>query len=216
MKARWWLALAVAAALAARAQQPHDHPPRTSDDYVRFLENPQRDQWQKPHEVIQALDFRPGESVADIGAGTGYFSRRFARHAAKVYAVDIDASLLERARKNAPPNVEFILAAPDDPKLPERSVDTIFFCNVLHHIENRPAYYAKLKRALKPGGRIVNIDFHKRPLPVGPPVDHKLSEEQVVEEFQAAGFELNRSFDFLPYQYFLVFELKTPEEASQP
>jgi ubiquinone/menaquinone biosynthesis C-methylase UbiE len=216
MKSRWWLTLAVAAALAAPAQQPHHHPPRSLDEYARLLENPQRDEWQKPDEVIQALDFRPGESVADIGAGTGYFSRRFARHAAKVYAVDIDASLLERARKNAPPNVEFILAAPDDPKLPERSVDTIFFCNVLHHIENRPAYYAKLKRALKPGGRIVNIDFHKRPLPVGPPVDHKLSEEQVVEEFQAAGFELNRSFDFLPYQYFLVFELKTPEGASQP
>ncbi|MCL6507405.1 MAG: class I SAM-dependent methyltransferase [Bryobacteraceae bacterium] len=215
MKSRLWLALAVVAALAARAQQPHDHPPRTSDDYVRFLENPQRDQWQKPDQVIQALGFRPGESVADIGAGTGYFSRRFARHAAKVYAVDIDASLLERARKNAPPNVEFVLAAPDDPKLPERSVDIIFFCNVLHHIENRPAYYAKLKRALKPGGRIVNIDFHKRPLPVGPPVDHKLSEDQVVAEFKSAGFELARSFDFLPYQYFLVFELKTQDGASQ-
>lgn len=208
MMRRFWLAFAFALAFPLWPQQRHDHAPRASEDYARAPENPQRDAWQKPDLVIEALKLRPGESIADIGAGTGYFARRFARHAGKVYAVDIDPGLLERARKNAPPNVEFILAEADDPKLPDGAVDTIFFCNVLHHIEERPAYYARLKRALKPGGRIVNIDFHKRPLPVGPPVDHKLSREQVIEEFQAAGFELAESFDFLPYQYFLVFRLK--------
>jgi ubiquinone/menaquinone biosynthesis C-methylase UbiE len=156
--------------------------------------------------VVEALAIRPDEVIADIGAGTGYFSRRFARHAAKVYAVDINPKLLAMAAKGAPQNLETITAGPDDPKLPEARVDTIFFCNVLHHIHNRPAYYARLLKALKPGGRIVDIDFHKRPLPVGPPVDMKIAEKYVVAEFSAAGMELAASHDFLPHQYFLVFE----------
>ena len=82
----------------------------------------------------------------------------------------------------------------------------VFFCDVLHHIENRPAYYAKLAKALKPGGRIVVIDFYTKPLPVGPPPDMKLSDEQVIAEFRKAGFTLSKRVDTLPYQYFLFFE----------
>jgi hypothetical protein len=77
---------------------------------------------------------------------------------------------------------------------------------VLHHIDNRPAYYRKLAAAIKPGGRIVNIDFHKRETPVGPPVSMKLDEKDVVKEFESSGFRLTKSFDFLPHQYFLMFE----------
>ena len=171
-----------------------------------MLNAPSREAWQKPDEVVKALGLKPGESVADIGAGTGYFARRFATHVGKVYAVDIDETLLKTAAENAPPNLETVLATPDDPKLPEASVDVIFFCNVLHHIENRAAYYQKLARALKPGGRIVNIDFYKKPLPVGPPAGKKLSENDVVTEFKAAGFTLTKTHAFLPYQYFQVFE----------
>jgi ubiquinone/menaquinone biosynthesis C-methylase UbiE len=193
-------------ACTAIAQVPHQHhPPRSADEYAKVLENPSRDAWQKPHEVIAALELKPGEVVADIGAGSGYFARRLARHAAKVYAVDIDPKLLELAKKDSPANLETVLALPGDPKLPENSVDTVFICNVLHHIENRPAYYAKLLKALKPGGRIVNIDFYKRDLPVGPPVGMKLSEEQVEAEMKAAGLRLEKSLTFLPHQYFLVF-----------
>jgi ubiquinone/menaquinone biosynthesis C-methylase UbiE len=151
------------AALAAFPQAPHQHhPPRDAKEYARVLNDPGRDKWQKPHEVVEALKLKPGEAIADIGAGTGYFAKRFARHAKKVYAVDIDPQLLDMAKKDAPENLETVLAAPDDPRLPEASVDTLFFCNVLHHIGSRPGYYEKLKKALKPGGRIVNIDFHKR------------------------------------------------------
>ena len=82
----------------------------------------------------------------------------------------------------------------------------IFFCDVLHHIENRPAYYAKLAKVLKPGGRIVVIDFYERPLPIGPPPSMKLSDQQVIAEFQKAGFALKKRLDTLPYQYFLFFE----------
>ena len=186
----------------------HNHPPKSAEEYAHHLEDPSRDEWQKPHEVIQALSLKPGEMIADIGAGSGYFSRRFAKHAGKVYAVDIDPELLERVGKDALKNLETALAVPDDPKLPENSVDTIFFCNVLHHVDNRAAYYKKLEAALKPGGRIVMIDFHKRELPVGPPLAMKLSDQELVKEMEAAGFIKVKSFDFLPYQYFLVFKAR--------
>jgi ubiquinone/menaquinone biosynthesis C-methylase UbiE len=198
--------LIVAVAVAGVAQVAHQHHPPGSDEYAQVLEDPQRDSWQKPHEVVMALDLKPTETVADIGAGSGYFTRRFAMHAGKVYAVDIDAKLLELAMKNAPKNVEAVLAAPDDPKLPAASVDTIFFCDVLHHIDGRAAYYPKLAKTLKPGGRIVVIEFYKKPLPLGPPESMKISEEELIGELQAAGFRKTKSFDFLPYQYFVVFE----------
>ena len=205
---RWHLSiLLLNATLVASAQVAHqEHPPRSAGEYARVLEDPARDEWQKPHEVVMALKLRTDEVIADIGAGTGYFSRRFARHAGKVLAVDIDAGLLAIAAKDAPANLATVLALPDDPKLAQKSVDTVFFCDVLHHIANRPAYYAKLRSALKPGGRLVIVDFHKRPLPVGPPPDMKLSVEEVRQELKSAGFHETDSFDMLSHQYFLVFQ----------
>jgi arsenite methyltransferase len=197
--------LACAAALSAQVRHQH-HPPRSAEEYKHVLDSKDREEWQKPHEVVQALALRPDEVIADIGAGTGYFSRRFAHHAGKVLAVDIEPKLLAEVRKNAPPNLETIVAAPDDPKLPPASADTIFFCNVLHHIDRRPAYYAKLARALKPGGRIVIVEFYKKPLPVGPPVAMKLSEAEIEAELRAAGFRKTKEHGFLPYQYFFEFE----------
>jgi arsenite methyltransferase len=199
------LTLLLAAAIAFAQTAHQHHPPQSAQEYARVLNQPERENWQKPHEVVQALGLRPTDVVADIGAGAGYFARRFARHVAKVYAVDIDADLLKIAGEGAPANLATVLAAADDPRLPPHSVDLIFFCDVLHHIENRGAYLPKLRLALKPGGRIVNIDFYKRQLPIGPPVSMKLSEEQVIGEFRRAGFRLVNSETFLPYQYFLVF-----------
>src|ERR1035437_5529182 len=190
----------------ATGQVPHQHHPPTSEEYARVLEDPSRDEWQKPHDVVMALNLKPTDTIADIGAGTGYFARRFTHHAGKVYAVDIDQKLLDIAEKDAPANLKTVLAAPDDPRLPDDSVDIIFFCDVLHHIENRAAYYPKLAKALKPGGRIVVIEFYKKPLPLGPPENMKISEEELIGELKAAGFRKTKSFDFLPYQYFFVFE----------
>jgi arsenite methyltransferase len=210
-RVRGGAALVACAVLCAPVwpQVPHQHhPPRSAEEYAKVLDAPSREVWQKPDDVVKALELKPDESVADIGAGTGYFARRFAPHVSKVYAVDIDENLLKTAAEGAPPNLKTVVAAPDDPKLPELSIDVMFFCNVLHHIENRTVYYQKLARALKPGGRIVNIDFYKKPLPVGPPVDMKLSEEEVVAEFKAAGFSLVKTHSFLPYQYFQVFARK--------
>ncbi len=203
---RLFLAALLFACPLALAQVEHQHhPPQDAAEYARVLNDPARDAWQKPHEVITTLNLKPTEVIADIGAGPGYFARRFANHAAAVYAVDIDEKLLKMGAEHAPAHYKTILAAPDDPRLPAAALDTIFFCDVLHHIENRPAYYRKLDAALKPGGRIVIIDFFKKPLPVGPPPAMKLDRDQVIAEFQAAGFRLARSYDFLTYQYFLVF-----------
>jgi arsenite methyltransferase len=207
--------------LAAQAAHQH-HPPESATEYAKVLEDPERDAWQKPHAVIEALELKPGEVVADIGAGSGYFARRFARHAGKVYAVDINAKLLEIAAKDAPANLVTITADPDDPKLPAGAIDTVFFCDVLHHIgveghgrdakqtpeaaAARAAYYAKLAKALKPGGRIVIVDFYPKELPVGPGPAMKLSEHQVVDELKTAGFLVAKRHDgLLPYQWFVEF-----------
>ena len=211
-----WIMLAALAAGALAQTANQHHMQHDAEGYARVLEDPERDNWQMPHEVVRALDLKPGEVVADIGAGTGYFARRFAHHVAKVYAVDIDPKLLQITRQKSPANVETVLAAPDDPKLPEHGVDTIFFCDVLHHIENRPAYYAKLAKALKPGGRIVDIDFHKKPTPFGPPDAMRIPAEDVVKELEAAGFRQTQSIEILPYQYFLIFRADRGKPGGKP
>ena len=111
-----------------------------------------------------------------------------------------DQKLLDIAGKDAPANLKTILAAPDDPRLPDNSVDVIFFCDVLHHIENRAAYYPQLAKALKSGGRIVVIEFYKKEMPIGPPPSMKLSDDEVIAEFRRAGFTLAKRLDILPYQ----------------
>ncbi len=202
------IGLLAAVGVLGQTQHQQHHPPRSAAEYAENLEAASRAAWQMPDKVVEALALRPDEIVADIGAGTGYFTRRIAPRVAKVYAVDIDAELLEKAAASSPKNVETVLATPDDPKLPADSVDTIFICDVIHHLHDRASYYQKLRSALKPGGRIVIIDFYKRELPVGPPPGMKLTEEQVVEELAAVGFEKTASHDFLPYQYFLEFRLR--------
>lgn len=188
------------------------HPPESANAYIKSLEDPAREEWQKPEEVVEKLALKLGASVADIGAGSGYFALRFA-HAVgptgKVVAVDIDREMLayieQRAKEEHLQNIQTVLADPHDPKLPPSSVDLVFICDTLHHIAPRERYYPLLARALKPGGKLVDIDFHKRPLPLGPPESMKIAKEDVINEVQAAGFHLLDDYNLLPYQYFLVF-----------
>jgi len=180
--------------------------------YIAALDDPARDAWQKPHEVVEALALRNGEQVADIGAGSGYFALRFARHvgpSGRVYAVDISKEMLAhldvQAKAGSVSNVQAVLAPPDDPQLPDASLDLVFFCDVWHHVDDQTGYLDKLKKALRPDGQIVMIDFHKHDLPVGPPVSMKIAREDLVAQMQAHGFQLAKEHTFLPYQYFLVF-----------
>jgi ubiquinone/menaquinone biosynthesis C-methylase UbiE len=183
------------------------------DAYIAELESADRARWQQPERVVAALRLRRGMVVADVGAGTGYFSRRFAAAIGpkgRVIALDIEAGMLEELRRRAldARNLETRTVAPDDPKLAPHSVDLIFVCNTGHHLPDRVRYYGKLRRALRPAGRLVLIDFYRRELPIGPPVAEKVSRAQTLSEAQAAGFRLRASPAFLPYQYFLEFDVR--------
>lgn len=211
-------AIAVALVLLTRpalAQAPGEHVHRLHADpaaYIKALEDPARDAYQKPHEVIEALALKPGEIIADIGSGSGYFTLRMARHVGEqghVYGVDVSADMIrhlnERIRAAGLRNVSTILARPDDPLLPQ-PVDRFVIVDVWHHVDDQPKYLAVMKKQLKPGGQVVMIDFHKRDLPVGPPVAMKISREDLIAQMTAHGFALAQEHTFLPYQYFLVFE----------
>ena len=183
--------------------------------YIGALEDPKRDAYQKPHEVLSALKLRPGEVIADIGTGSGYFTFRLAHHVGangKVYAVDVSPDMIRhvnrRIRDLKATNVVSILADPDDPLLPERSVDRFFVCDVWHHVENPTKYLSAMKKVLKPGGEIVMIDFRKKELPFGPPLQMKIAREDLIRQMEANGFRLAKEHTFLPYQYFLVFTPK--------
>ena len=183
--------------------------------YIGALEDPKRDAYQKPHEVMTALNLKPGEVIADIGAGSGYFTFRLSHSVGangKVYAVDVSPDMIlhinRRIRDLKATNVVTILADPDDPLLAEQSVNRFFICDVWHHVENPSKYLATMKKMLKPGGEIVMIDFHKKELPVGPPPQMKIAREELVKQIVGNGFRLAKEHTFLPYQYFLVFAPK--------
>jgi arsenite methyltransferase len=180
--------------------------------YISLLENPQRDEEQKPHEVITALGIKNGETIADIGAGSGYFAFRFARHVGdngRVYAVDISSDMIlhmnryiSGAKLN---NVITVLSAEDDPLLPAVGINRFFICNTWHHIQKQENYIGLMKKMLKPGGQVVILDYKKEQLPVGPPPEMKISRVEVVRQFESNGFKLAGEHTFLPYQYFLIF-----------
>jgi ubiquinone/menaquinone biosynthesis C-methylase UbiE len=204
-------------ALAQAAATPQDMHHRHGDPmaYIASLDDPARDAYQKPEEVLKALDLRPGEAVADIGAGSGYFAVRFAQavgETGRVYAVDISPDMVRhlnrRLRDAGLRNVFTILADPDDPLLPDASVDRFVIVNTWHHVEDQAKYLERMKRMLKPGGQVVHIDFQKRDLPVGPPVGMKIAREDLVKQMEGAGFRLAAEHGFLPYQYFLQFAVR--------
>lgn len=212
------LVLALSLPLAAQAPKNEHDVHRLHNDpkaYMAALDDPKRDVYQKPHEVITALGLKEGEVIADIGAGSGYFALRFANHVGdrgRVYAVDVSPDMVRvvnrRTRDAGLRNLVSVLAEPDDPLLADASIDRFFVCDVWHHIESQPKYLGLMKKMLKPGGQVVMIDFHKRELPVGPPVGMKIAREDLVKQMEQNGFRLAKEHTFLPYQYFLVFTVK--------
>jgi arsenite methyltransferase len=180
--------------------------------YLGALEDPKRDAYQKPQEVMGALGLKAGEVIADIGAGSGYVTFRLTHHVGdmgKVYAVDVRPDMIRhnnrRIREMKATNVVSILADPDDPLLPHASVNRFFFSDSWHHIDNQTKYLSLIKKMLKASGEMVMIDFHKKVLPVGPPIHMKIAREDLIKQMQSNGFRLTKEHTFLPYQYFLVF-----------
>jgi ubiquinone/menaquinone biosynthesis C-methylase UbiE len=196
---------------AARAQTVHDHKHSFSGahDWLKVLEDPKRDAWQKPHEVIQALALKPDAVIADIGAGTGYFATRLSHRVPKgrVYAVDSEPDMVkhlaDRAAKGGLKNLQAVLASADDPKLPGK-VDLVLLVNVFHHIEGRDRWFRRLQESLNSGGRVAIIDFNLES-PEGPPKAARVPEKQVRAELEKAGYRLAREHRFLPNQFFLEF-----------
>ena len=198
-------------AWTARAQAPHthEHAFEDADKWAEVFDDPKRDAWQKPHEVIEALKLKPDAVIADIGAGTGYFSVRFAHMLpkSKVYAVDLEPDMVRhlaaRAKREQLANVVAVQAAPEDAKLPEK-VDLALLVDTYHHIDDRVAYFSRLKASLAPQGRIAIIDF-TLDSEIGPPPRARIEPEQVKRELARAGLKLADEHVFLPNQYFLVF-----------
>jgi len=183
-----------------------------------WLERPDRDGEQRPDEVIQVMGLADDDVVADIGCGTGYFTRPMARAVAprgRVYAVDIQPEMLrllrERVEEEGLTNVEPVLSESDDPKLPPGSLDWILLVDVYHEFQQPRAMLAKMREALKPDGKIALLEYRLEGLSaVHIKEDHRMSPEQVLREWEPAGYRLAARHEFLPTQHFFVFE-KAPE-----
>ncbi len=202
-------------AAPASAQTHHDthqHSFQGAEQWAKEFDDPNRDAWQKPHEVIQALALKPDAVIADIGAGTGYFSVRLAHMVPKgrIYGVDIEPDMIKylanRAKNAGLKNLIAVQAAADDPRLPEK-VDLSIMVDTYHHIEGRDRYFRKLQDYLKPGGRIAIIDF-RLDSPDGPPKSARSTPKAVEAEMKATGYALVQSYDFLPKQYYLIFQVR--------
>ena len=210
-------AVAVGLAASAAAQQPPspakpDHMHHRFDDperYARSFDDPARDAWQMPERVIAALQLQPGAAVADLGAGTGYFSVRLAKAVPQgtVYAVDIEPAMLAHIAKRASAagltNIVTVTAAQRSLALPA-PVDVLLVVDTYHHLPDRVAYFRDVQKVLKPGGRVAIIDFRKDS-PEGPPAQFRFDAEQIVAEMEQAGYRVAARHDFLPRQHFLLF-----------
>ena len=222
-------ALCCAASLWAvdvAAQQTKMPPPsgrRPVETRVERFERTERVAKLRPEEVIAALGVQPGEVVADIGAGSGLFARPFARAVGpegKVLAIDISADIMgylrERAKDEGLINLEVIVSKPDDPLLPPDSVDLAFFCDTVHHIENRVPFFQTMRKGLKDGARVAVIDYPTEASEKGwsgHAPEELVPALQVKEEMDAAGFRFVKEMDILPQNYLLLFE-KLPD--SEP
>lgn len=222
----WELAAAVAwglAAATATAQNlPHARlfPPED----LGLLEAPDRAIWQKPDEIMDALNIADGAVVADVGAGAGWFTVRLARRVGpngRVYAEDIQRPMLEainyRVSREGLTNVRTVLGTPEDSKLPN-GLDAVLVVDVYAEVANPVSLLSDIARALEPHGRLGIVDFTKRGHGPGPPMDQRVEAGAVVRDARAAGLELVSHETFLPYQFLLVFRLgpRPAESAGEP
>lgn len=179
--------------------------------WVERFESAERTAWQKPDEVVASLALPPDAKVADLGAGTGYFAVRFAAVASKVYAVDIEPGMVEwlakRAQDGGHANLVAVQGTADDPRLPE-PVDVVFMCNVFHHLADPRAYFEVVAASLRPGARVVIVDFRKdnpEDAP-GPPAEMRMRPQDITAHMQAAGYTLVREdLELLEWQYVLEY-----------
>lgn len=189
---------------------------RRFDDAARWakvFDDPRRDEWQKPAELLRALAVQGDMAVADLGAGTGYFTAHLSSAVGgrgAVYAVDVEPSLVahlrDRADREGLANVVPVLGSAASPRLAPASVDLMVLLDTYHHVDDRRDYLLGLHRILRPGGRVAVVEWKAGKQPEGPKEeDHKIPRARVEAEMREAGFEALPAPDILPYQYLVVF-----------
>lgn len=200
-------------------QEEHGHQNRANrhmnqadfESLTRRFESPERDAYQQPEKVLDYIGDVSGETIMDIGSGTGYFSFRLVEAGANVIAADVDERFQEyiRIKKDSlgiPDSKLSLRKIPyDDPQLQPGEVDKVITVNTYHHIEDRSTYFGKVRSGLKPGGALIVIDYFKRDLPVGPPKSMKIDRETIVKELRDAGFKhIETNDSLLAYQFIIT------------
>ena len=195
----------------AAAQERTRHGRLFQPQNLGLLEGPDRDAWQKPDRIMDALGIADGSVVADLGAGGGWFTIRLARRVGPngiVYAEDIQPQMLEatgrRVGREGLRNVRTVMGAPDDPRLPVGRLDAVLILDVYHEMEDPVTLLRNVKRTLKPSGRVGIVDYRKDGGGPGPPLEERVDSEAILRDAMTAGLRLIKRETFLPYQFFLV------------
>jgi len=180
-----------------------------------WLERPEREDEEAPSKALDALELKPGMIVADIGAGSGYYSSRIARRVGptgRVYATDIQPGMIEildrRIKSEGVTNITTVLGGMDDPKLPPASIDLAIMVDVYHELQQPQIFLQRLKETFKPNGRLVLLEFRKEDPKVPILEVHKMSVAEVKQEMEAEGFVLDKVIDVLPWQHIIVLKVK--------
>jgi ubiquinone/menaquinone biosynthesis C-methylase UbiE len=188
-----------------------------------WLERPEREKEEQPKKLLQMLSIKPGMVVADIGAGSGYYSFRLAEKVGakgKVLAVDIQKEMLDiirqRMKKNKVENIEPILGTDADPKLPASSVDLVLLVDVYHEFAFPYEMTEALIKALKPGGHMVFVEFRREDEKVPILLAHKMTEKQVLAEMAPHPLQHVKTIESLPWQHVIIFEKKTKKTENKP
>ena len=180
-----------------------------------WLERPEREDEEAPSMALDALELKPGMVVADIGAGSGYYSSRIAKRVGptgRVYATDIQQGMIDildrRITAEGLTNVTTVLGGMDDPRLPPASIDLAIMVDVYHELQQPQLFLQRLKGTFKPNGRLVLLEFRKEDPKVPILEVHKMSVAEVKQEMEAEGFVLDKVIDVLPWQHIIVLRVK--------
>jgi predicted methyltransferase len=214
------VAIVIAASVLLDAQRRHPisgriFAPVMGVGGAGWLERPERENEEAPSKALDVLDLKPGMVVADIGAGSGYYTSRMAKRvgpAGRVYATDIQQGMIDlldrRIRTEGLSNVTTVLGGMDDPKLPPHSIDLAIMVDVYHELQQPQVFLQRLKETFKPGGRLVLLEFRKEDPKVPILEVHKMSVAEVQQEMEAEGFALDRVIDALPWQHIIILKVK--------
>lgn len=211
------LPVLLSVAIVVQAQQKHPITNRNIADVMGFggapwLERSEREEEEAPEKALDAIGIQPGMTIADVGCGTGYFTRRMAKRTGptgKVYGVDIQPRMIEALKRNLQKegitNVEGVISKADDPMLPASAVDLILMVDVYHEFATPQTMLKKMREALKPTGRMVLLEYRKEDPNVPIRFEHKMTVEEAKAEIEAEGFRLEKVISTLPRQHILVF-----------